>query len=137
MIFLIQLAADFLPTNNCIVSNKRKTDNQDDIVEMDEHSLLDYINGTMSDSRQHQLEVLLESDPFLSDAIEGLAEVKDKEQLKEIARQINDQLRKQIRNRRKERRTRKRRTDHWGWIFVVTILLLTLLSWWVIKTMVQ
>ena len=119
------------------MSSKRNTAHWDDIAEMDEESLLSYINGTMSADRQYQLEALLENDPFLNDAVEGLAEVKDKERLKAIAQQINQQLRKQIQTRRKERRTKKRVTDKWGWIFVVTILLLLLISWLVIKVMLK
>jgi len=119
------------------VNNSRKIGDSNDDNEMDEIRLLSYINGTMSPGEQHKIEALLEQDPFLSDAVEGLAEVKDKEQLKVIAHQINVQLRKQITNRRQQRRKSRKLEDNWGWIFVVTILLLLLISWLVIKATVN
>jgi len=104
---------------------------------LDEDRLLAYLDGTMPAKEQHALEEILESDPFLSDAVEGLAEIKDKEQLRKIAAQINVHLRRQIQTRRKHRRSRPRLTDHWGWIFVLVILVLVILSWLVMKTMIS
>lgn len=104
---------------------------------IDEERLLAYVEGRMPPEEQHQLEVLLEADPFLNDAVEGLSEVKDKQQLRAIAAQINAQLQRQIRSRRKHRRTRRTLKDRWSWIFVLILLLLVLLCWWVIKVMPQ
>ena len=102
---------------------------------LDEERLLAYIEGTMSPDEQHRIEELLEGDPFLNDAVEGLSEVKDPQQLRAIASQINAQLSRQIQNRRRQRRKRTRFADHWGWLFIVIVLLLLLISWWVIKVM--
>ena len=104
---------------------------------IDEDRLLAYLEGRMPAQEQHALEEILEADPFLNDAVEGLAEIKDKEQLRDIAAQINAQLKRQIKNRRKQRRSRTKLSDHWGGIFVLVLLLLILLSWLVIKTMVK
>lgn len=117
------------------MNNQRKTGSSKQFSEIDEDHLLHYIDGTMSAADQHRLEELLENDPFLSDAVEGLSEIHDKEQLKAITAQLNLQLKKQIQKKRKERRYRKKLTDSWGWIFVLIILMLALLSWWVIKVM--
>ncbi|MFA6058802.1 MAG: hypothetical protein WC756_11435 [Taibaiella sp.] len=105
--------------------------------QIDEDRLLAYLEGKMPAQEQHALEEILESDPFLNDAVEGLAEIKDKEQLRDIAAQINAQLKRQIQSRRKQRKSRTKLSDHWGGIFVLVILLLILLSWLVIKTMVK
>lgn len=101
---------------------------------IDEEHLLAYIEGNMPPEEQHRIEEILEGDPFLNDAVEGLSELKDKEQLRAIAAQINAQLSRQIKNRRQQRRRRNKLTDHWGWLFVLIVLLLILVSWWVIKT---
>ncbi|WP_118976041.1 hypothetical protein [Taibaiella koreensis] len=102
---------------------------------IDEAQLLAYVEGSLSPEEQFRIETLLEQDPFLNDAVEGLAEIKDKAQLKAIAGQINAQLRKQIQSRRKQRRRRPKLEHHWGWLFALILLLLVLLSWWVIKQM--
>jgi len=119
------------------VNKRHNNENHSFNGEIDEERLLSYIDGSMPAGEQHQLEELLETDPFLSDAIEGLSEVRDKAQLKAIAAQINTQLSRQIQNRRKQRRSRPKLTDHWGWLFVVIILLLMLVSWWVIRVMLK
>ena len=96
---------------------------------IDEDRLLAYLEGKMPPAEQHALEEILEADPFLNDAVEGLAEVKNKEEIRAIAAQINIQLKRQIQNRRKERRSRPKLTDHWGWVFVLVLLLLILVCW--------
>lgn len=102
---------------------------------IDEAQLLAYIEGSLPPEEQFRLEALLDQDPFLSDAVDGLSEIEDKAQLKMIAGQINAQLRKQIQSRRKHRRRRPRLDNHWGWIFVLVLLLLVLVSWLVIRQM--
>lgn len=98
---------------------------------IDETTLLRYLDGTMPSDQQHMLEALMDADPFLSDAIEGLAEVQDKEQLRIITAQLNNQLKK-LTEKRRARRGRNKFTDHWGWIFVLIVLLLVILAWLVI-----
>ena len=103
---------------------------------IDEDRLLAYLEGNMPAEQQHALEEILEGDPFLNDAVEGLAEIKDKQLIRDIAAQINVQLKRQIQNRRKQRRSRNKLTDHWGWIFVLVLLLIIVMSWLVIKASV-
>jgi anti-sigma factor RsiW len=104
---------------------------------IDEDRLLAYLEGNMPAAEQHELEEILDADPFLNDAVEGLAEIKDKQQLKEIANQINVHLRRQIKNRRKNRRSRTKLTDHWGWIFALVVLLLIVICWIVMKAVTK
>lgn len=115
------------------LSRIRKIWNQNEEVTIDENQLLAYIEGRLSSEDQHALEEVLEADPFLNDAVEGLAEMKDKEHLKQITTQINLQLRKQIKSRKKQRRPRPRLTEHWGWLYVLIVLILILMAWWVIR----
>lgn len=114
-----------------------KIGNHSNSGQIDEDRLLAYIEGKLPATEQHALEEILEADPFLSDAVEGLAEIKDKEQLRDIAAQINAQLKRQIQNRRKQRKAHTKLSDHWGGIFVLVFLLLILLSWLVIKAMMK
>ena len=114
-----------------------KTGNHIDSRQIDEDRLLAYLEGKLPPQEQHALEEILEADPFLNDAVEGLAEIKDKDQIRDIAAQINAQLKRQIQNRRKQRRTRAKLSEHWGGIFVLVLLLLILLSWLVMKAMMK
>lgn len=114
--------------------HKKKNIKDHNSAGIDEEHLLAYIEGTMPPEEQHRIEEILEADPFLNDAVEGLSEIKDRQQLRAIAGQINAQLSRQIQNRRRQRRNRSKLTDHWGWLFVLIVLLLIIVSWWVIKT---
>ena len=108
--------------------------NKDNALVINEDSVLAYVEGKLSLEQQHVLETLLEEDLFLNDAVEGLFEVKDKEHLKQITAQINLQLKRQIKNRKQQRsKPRIKITEHWGWLYVLVVLILVLLSWWVIK----
>ena len=95
---------------------------------IDEDQLLAYIEGRLSSKDQYALEELLEADPFLNDAVEGLAEMKDKAHLRQITSQINLQLRRQIKSRKKHRRGRPKLTEHWGWLYVLIVLVLILIT---------
>lgn len=117
------------------MSRINKIWNEDTSTTIDENRLLDYIEGRLSSEEQHVLEEVLEADPFLNDAVEGLTQMKDKEQLKQIAAQINLQLRKQIKARKQHRKSRTKLTEHWGWLYVLIVLILSGLAWWVIKMM--
>lgn len=103
---------------------------------IDEDQLLAYLEGNMSPEEQHVLEEVLESDPFLNDAVEGLAAIKDKEQLRQIAAQINQHLRHQVKKRKHHRRrSRHKLTEHWGWLYVLIVLGLALVAWLAIRFM--
>jgi anti-sigma factor RsiW len=118
------------------VLRKKNIENHSDSV-IDEEHLLAYLEGSMLPGEQHRIEEILEADPFLNDAVEGLSEIKDKQQLRAIAAQINAQLSRQIQSRRKQRRSRPKTADRWGWIFALILLLLVLISWWVMKVAVK
>lgn len=111
--------------------------NQRDETTIDEDQLLAYIEGRLSSTDQHAIEEALEADPFLNDAVEGLSEIKDKEHLKQITAQLNLHLKRQIKNRKKLRRSRPKLTEHWGWLYVLIVLILVLLAWWVIRLMIK
>ncbi|PSK88157.1 hypothetical protein [Taibaiella chishuiensis] len=117
------------------MADKKKIGNNEGNA-IDEATLLRYLDGTMPPDQQHKLEALMDTDPFLSDAIEGLAEVRDQEQLRIITAQLNNQLKK-LTEKRRARRGRNKLTDHWGWIFVLVVLLLVVLGWLVIHMLLR
>ncbi len=104
---------------------------------IDDRLLLDYLEGAMPYEQQRELEELLDEDPFLNDAIEGLSELKNKDQLKAIAEQINHKLRRRINLRRKERRQRRVFQGQWGWIFTFILVLLILVCWVVYRVAIR
>lgn len=105
--------------------------------QIDENYLMAYVDGSLTHEQQHEMETILEEDPFLNDAVEGLSYIDDKEHLKNITAQINLQLKKQIAARRTNRRKHRKIDDHWGWVAVAILLILAVMAWWVIHAVLK
>ncbi len=69
-----------------------------------EQQLLDYLNGRLSAEEQHEIEMRLAEHELMSDAEEGLAMVKHKDQLDSVTAQLNANLTDQLKKRRKRKR---------------------------------
>lgn len=115
-------------------NNIRNLTNSDVI---DENQLLAYLEGNLSSEEQFRIESILDADPFLNDAIDGLAEIKDKETIKQITAQINLQLKRNIKSRKEKRRSRRKLTEHSGWLYTLIVLLLAVLAWAVIHVLLK
>jgi len=100
-----------------ILSNLNKDIEQD--------KLLEYLNNQLPQEEQHAVESSLNDDPFMSDALEGLAGMQDRAQLQPVLQQLNAQLNKQI--KKSKVRKHKRRIPEQSWIYFAVILMLVLL----------
>ena len=103
-------------------------DNLKDILshlsqEVDQETLLAYLQGQLSAEKQHELEKSLVDNPFASDALEGLRDISDKKQLNHAIELLNRDLRKKIETRKK-RRSKLKIPDQSNMAIVILILLL-------------
>ena len=85
-----------------ILSNLNKDIEQD--------KLLQYINRNLPDAEQHELEKQMNDDDFMNDAIEGLEQLKDKQEIPAYILQLNAGLAKQIKKNKKRNDKRKDRS---------------------------
>lgn len=92
--------------------------------EISEQQLLDYLNGKLSAEERHAIEMLLNEDELLSDAEEGLAMVKNKEQLNSVTAELNSALTEQLKKRRKRKR---RELPNQGLLITTTFIILVLI----------
>lgn len=92
--------------------------------EVSEQQLLDYINGKLSAEERHAIEMRLAEHEMLIDAEEGLALVKDKQQLDSVTAQLNAQLTEQLKKRRKRKR---RELPNQGLLITTTFIILVLI----------
>ena len=95
--------------------------------EIDQQKLLDYLQGKLSHEESHEIEKLLVDADFESDAAEGLAEVKDKQQLPVVMNELNKQLVKKLSKRRKKGGIKKPLPNIL--IPAVTTIIILLLIW--------
>ncbi len=101
--------------------------------EADQQKVLNYLNGKMNDAGAHEFEKVMNEDPFMSDAIEGLENVKDKEQLNALVHQMNTELTKQVKLKKLRKEKRNFMQDQWIYLAVIIILILTVVAFIVIK----
>lgn len=89
-----------------------------------ERQMMDYLHGRLNEKEMHALEAHIADCDFCNEALEGLMQVKNKEQIPVIVKQIHRQVHRDLRARRLRRRKVKM---YIGLSFVVIIILVILL----------
>jgi len=97
---------------------------------LSEEKLIAYVEGKLSASEQHEIELWLSDEGMESDAIEGLRTMKPGETIHTVNKLKHD-LRKKITG--KKRRRRQLSTDHFTWMAIAIILLLVVVAYIVIR----
>ena len=106
-------------------------------TEIDQETLIKYLEGKLSDEQKHELEKKMIDSEFANDAMEGLQEIKNKARMLSLVDQLNRDLHKKL-EKKKQRREKFRFKDQpWLYIAIVIILLLIVLSYAVIHRMLQ
>ena len=108
-----------------ILSNLNKDIEQD--------KLLDYLNKKLSDADAHEVEKQMADDEFMNDAVEGLEHFKNKKDLSFLVDQLNKDLKKQTAKKKLKKEKRKLAEQPWLYITIVTLLLLVVISYVLIK----
>ena len=100
----------------------------------DQEKLMQYLNEQLSHSESHKLESDMESDPFMTEAMEGLEQV-DKQIIPEVIDQLNISLRKEIKAKKRKKRNQIFSNQNWVYFAVILILILLIVSYLVMKKM--
>ncbi|CAL1517546.1 zf-HC2 domain-containing protein [Chitinophaga sp. MM2321] len=88
-----------------------------------QQQLLDYVQGKLTAEEQHEVEMHLADCELCSEAIEGLAAIKDKKQIPVWLRDMRWQLLKKLHIRYRSRR----KTDNYIYLTVIILGILFLL----------
>lgn len=116
------------------MSKKNIHNNNQPPNEIDEQKVLQYINNNHNlPQEEYAIEQQMEEDAFLKDAIEGLQAMNNKQNIEEYVIELNHQLKKQINQKKKRKEKRKLQKQDWIIITTVTILILVLLGYFVIR----
>jgi hypothetical protein len=118
------------------------SDNLKDILshlstEVDQETLLKYLEGRLSDEQKHEIEKKMLGSEFNNDAMEGLHEIRNKKDISSLVEQLNRDLHKKLDKKNKRREKLRFKDQPWLYIAVVIILLLIVLSYVVIHRMLQ
>jgi len=101
--------------------------------DIEQEKLLDYLNKNLSAAEAHELEKQMADDEFMNDAVEGLENFKDKKNLTSLVEQLNRDLKKQTEKKKLKKEKRKLKDQPWLYITIVTLLLLVIIAYVVIK----
>jgi hypothetical protein len=118
------------------------SDNLKDILshlstEVDQETLLKYLEGRLSDEQRHEIEKRMLASEFNNDAMEGLNEIKNKEKISSLVEQLNRDLHIKLDKKKKRREKLRFKDQPWLYIAIFIILLLIVLSYVVIQRMLQ
>ena len=105
--------------------------------EVDQETLLLYLQGKLTAEQQHELEKGMMEGDFEADALEGLQSMKGKKDLSYLVDQLNRDLRKRTDKKKKFRDKLRLKEEPWLWMAVIIVLMLIVISYVVIRKLIQ
>ena len=117
-------------------------DNLKDILanlsnDIDQETLLLYLQDKLSDEKKHEVEKMLLENEFANDALEGLQEFKDKQQSSYVVDMLNRDLKKKTEKKKKQREKMKMKDQSWLYISIIIIILLIIISYILVHKSMQ
>jgi type IV secretory pathway component VirB8 len=100
--------------------------------DIDQETLLLYLQGKLTAEKQHELEMKIIENDFEGDAMEGLYQLKDKQKIALIIEQLNSELQKKTTIKKKRRNKLRLKEEPWLWLTIIIILLLIVISYLII-----
>lgn len=106
-------------------------------AEVDQETLLKYLEGHLSAEDQHEVEKNLVDDAFEADAVEGLQAMQNTAHISAVVEQLNRDLRKKTARKTRWRIRREAKLESWLLMAIVFILLLVIIAFFVIHRMAK
>ena len=106
-------------------------------TEVDQETLLLYLQGKLAEDKKHEVEKILLQSEFDDDALEGLQEINDKAQINYMVEMLNRDLKKKTEKKKQRREKMKIKDQPWLYISILILLLLIVFSYMVIHRMLN
>jgi hypothetical protein len=100
--------------------------------DIDQETLLLYLQGKLSAQQQHEVEKKIMENEFAADALEGLQDFRDKKNIAALVDQLNADLKSRTEKKKKRKEKWKLNLDPTLLIAIIIILLLITLSYFII-----
>ena len=110
-----------------ILSNSNK--------DIDNQLLMDYLAGKLSAAQRHEVEKLMADNSFMDDAIEGLQQVQNPQNIELYVEQLNRDLHKRTDKKARARQKRKFKDQPWIYAAAIILLLLIIIAWVIVLRM--
>ena len=101
--------------------------------DIDQETLLLYLQGKLSAEEQHRVEKQVLQNDFDTEAMEGLEKFKDQRKLRGLVEQLNLDLKKKTEKKKRFRKKLELRLDTWLIIAIVIILVLAVIGYLVVS----
>ena len=106
-------------------------------TDIDQETLLLYLQDKLSEEKKHEVEKKLLENEFANDAVEGLQEFKDKQQIAYMVDMLNRDLKKRTEKKKKRREKMILKDQSWLYISIVIIILLIIISYLLVHKSMQ
>lgn len=113
-------------------------DNLKDILsnlspDIDQETLMHYLQDKLSEEKKHEVEKKLLENEFANDAMEGLQEFKDKQQIAYMVESLNRDLKKKTEKKKQRREKMKLPDQSWLYVSIIIIILLIIISYIIVR----
>jgi|SRR5436190_7770336 len=101
--------------------------------EVDQETLLLYLQNKLSEEKKHEIEKKLMESEFTDDAVEGLREIKDKRQIQYMVEMLNRDLKNKLQKKKERRRKLEIKDQSWLYVSILIFILLIIISYMIIR----
>ena len=101
--------------------------------QIDNHKLMDYLNGKLTAGEQHEVEQWMMDNPFEAEALEGLQHAGGSKNIQATVDQLNKHLHKYLEQKKIRRKRRPDPTSIWTYVAILFILILAVLVYFIVK----
>lgn len=106
-------------------------------TELDPETLMLYLQNKLPDEKQHEVEKQLVDSEFDGEALEGLQEFRDKQQISFMVDMLNRDLKKKTEKKKQRRAKMQIKDQPWLYITILIVILLIVLCYMIIHRMMQ
>ncbi len=101
--------------------------------DIEQDKLLEYLNRQLTERDQHALESQMNDDPFMSDAMDGLQQMSNKDNVPLIVTELNSGLQKQLEKNKSRRKKRTTGPEPSVYYTIIILLVLVVIAFVVIR----
>lgn len=101
--------------------------------EIDQETLLLYLQDKLSAEKKHEVEKKLLDNEFAGDAIEGLQKINDKRQIDFMVEMLNRDIKKKLAKKKQRREKMQVRIQPWLYMSLIILILLVVIAYVVIR----
>lgn len=103
--------------------------------EVDQQTLLKYLEGKLSSLEQHELEKNTLDSEFEADALEGLRDFENKAKIGAVVEQLNQELKRKTGKKKRWPYQRKANVEPWLLVAILLVLVIAVISYIIIHKM--